>query len=62
MFKKLALLTAALALTLPAFADTPPAAGASAPTTTSSTGVKKHHASKHKKSTTANKDAGTAPK
>ena len=60
MFKKLALLVAALTLAMPVFAaDT--AAGASAPAATSDAKPAKKHHKKHKKDAAAKTDA-SAPK
>jgi hypothetical protein len=64
MFKKLALLAAALTLTVPAFAQgttATPAASAPAASSTDAKPAKKHHSTKHKKSKDTTKDA-SAPK
>jgi hypothetical protein len=62
MFKKLALLAAALTLTFPAFAQgTASTPAASAPAASSDAKpAKKHHSKKHKAA--AKKDDATAPK
>ena len=64
MFKKLALLAAALTLTVPAFAQgttTAPAASAPAASSADAKPAKKHHSKKHSKKMDEKKDA-SAPK